>query len=39
MTTIRNGLARLAARLAYALAPAGSEVDQALGPIWRPGAK
>jgi len=37
--TIRNALARIAARIAYAVAPAGSDVDQALGPIWRPGAK
>ena len=39
MTTIRNGLALLAARLALALAPTGSEVERALGPIWRPGQK
>lgn len=37
--TFRNALARLAARFAYAIAPPGSAVDQALGPIWRPGAK
>ena len=37
--TIRAGLARIIARAALALAPAGSDVERALGPIWRPGSK
>jgi hypothetical protein len=37
--TIRSGLARMIARAALALAPTGSEVERALGPIWRPGSK
>jgi hypothetical protein len=39
MVKLQNAIARAIARFALALAPKGSAVEQALGPIWRPGAK
>ncbi len=39
MTMIRATIARAVSRLAYALAPTGSDVEAALRPIWRPGQR
>lgn len=39
LASLQIALARALSRVAYALAPVGSDVEAALRPIWRPGQK